>query len=194
MLDPLTLLGLAAAGAYFLGRKKDPNMTTDKGDGSGMQPIPMGAGGATVFNREVARGVHPALQNLLDAWEQEGWFDVVVASGVRTQAQQAANYAAGLTKASDVSTTPHGRGAALDIHPAGFDQSKCFAGQPGMLDKMNAFGNWAKTKGMVWGGDFSGYYSPACKAIDNVQGDRPHVEIAGWRSLPFPPPNYFSPY
>lgn len=150
--------------------------------------------GANVFNREVANGVHPDLQRLLDLWEQEGSFDVTVASGVRTQAQQSAAYNAGLTRASDVSTTPHGRGAALDIHPSGFNPNACFASQPGMLDLMNAFGQWAEQQGFTWGGRFSGYYSPACKDIDNVTGDRPHVEIKNWQSLPYPLPDYSSQY
>lgn len=150
--------------------------------------------GATVYDREVADGVHPDLQRLLDLWEQEGSFDIRVASGVRTQAEQTQNYQLGLTRASDVSTTPHGRGAALDIHPVGFNPNACFASQPGMLDLMNQFGQWAESQGFVWGGRFSGYYSPACKTIDNVTGDRPHVELKGWQSLPYPMPDYSQMY
>jgi hypothetical protein len=202
-LSPLTLLGLAAAGAYFL--RRNGGSVMDKGDGSGMVPVPAGgARGANVFNREVARGVHPNLHTLLDDWQNEGWFDVVVASGVRTQAQQTANFKAGLTRASDVKTTPHGYGAALDIHPSGFDDTRCFVSQPEMLAKMNTFGTWAKTKGFIWGGDWKGKYvngvyvpasfSPACWEVDHVEGDRPHVEMVGWRTMQYPPPNYWSPY
>lgn len=180
---------LIGAGLLYLATRKD----TVKDQGDGFIPLPHRGGGAQVYDRANARGVHPALQQLLDDWQAEGWFDVRVASGVRTASQQAANVAAGLTNATDITTTPHGRGGALDIHPIGFNQNACFNVQPDMLTRMNEFGAWAKTKGFVWGGDWQKFYSPACQNIDGVRGDRPHVEMANWVTLPYPPPAYFSP-
>lgn len=149
--------------------------------------------GATVFHRERARGVHPDLQQLLDDWAQSGTHDIVIAGGngwpnggLRTKAEVDAAHAGGLSNATDLSQTPHGRGAALDVWPVGFVPSKSFDAQPGMQDLMKAFGDFAVAKSLVWGGRFSGTYSPT----STVSGDWPHVELANWTSLPFPPPDY----
>lgn len=142
---------------------------------------------ASVGSRWAAAGVHPALQALLDAWEREGWFDVEVGTpfggfpggGLRTASDAGGQLAAcqqGLSGACTLAETPHGRGAALDIWPAGFVPTRDYASQPGTLELMRQFGQWAKTQGFDWGGDWA-------------NPDMPHVEMRGWRSLPFPPPN-----
>jgi hypothetical protein len=138
----------------------------------------------------MAAGVHPGMQALLDAWENEGWFDVMVGEpfagfpggGLRTAADaagQAAACQADLSNACTLADTPHGRGAALDIWPVGFVPTKSHAEQPlpGMLERMMEFGRWARSKGYEWGGDWA-------------DPDYPHVQLRAWRSLPFPPPVY----
>lgn len=143
---------------------------------------------AQVLNRWEAFGVHPDLQALLDAWEREGWFNVQIGTpfanfpggGLRTAADaagQAAACASGLSKACDLTSTPHGRGAALDIWPEGFDPLRTYDQQPGTKEAMISFGQWAQSKGFTWGGAWA-------------DPDYPHVEITAWRSLPYPPPDY----
>lgn len=142
--------------------------------------------GSRVLYRERADGVHPDLQWLLDEWEREGTFVVQIAGGpdwpypggVRTdEATQQAAAAAGLSAATSLAQTPHGRAAALDVWPDGFNPHLTFDAQPGQLQLMQTFGAWAESKGFTWGGRFS---TP----------DYPHVEIVNWRNLPFPPPTY----
>jgi hypothetical protein len=153
----------------------------------------VGASGVTIFNRERASGVHPDLQALLDAWLQEGTFDISIGGGggfpnggLRTQGDVDTAAAAGLSNATELSQTAHGRGGAIDVWPAGFNPFRSFDEQPGMQDLMRSFGQWAQSKGFVWGGTFGGFYSSSAR----VTGDWPHVEMRNWRSLPFPPPDY----
>lgn len=144
--------------------------------------------GARVINRWAAAGVHPDMQHLLDLWEQEGWFDVQVGTpfggfpggGLRTATDAAGQASAcqnGLSNACTLGQTPHGRGGALDIWPVPFNPLQSFDAQPGTREAMIAFGNWAKSHGYVYGGDWP-------------KPDYPHVEMANWTSLPFPPPSY----
>lgn len=148
------------------------------------QSVPVGE--ARVFASERLAKVHPQLRELILQWEREGTFHVYVASGLRTAEEQFELFKQNLTKASTPIDSPHGRGAAVDIHPLGFDDAKCFSSQPWALEAMNSFGAWAESKGAVWGGRFGGFYGP-CK---EVEGDRPHIELKGWKSLPYPPPDY----
>jgi hypothetical protein len=150
-------------------------------------------GGARVFNRERANGVHPRLQELLDAWTREGTWNIVIGGGsgfpnggLRTQEEVDAANAAGNSRATDVSQTPHGRGAALDVWPEGFSPFLSFADQPDMQDMMQQFGEWAESHGMVWGGRFRGVYG----SDPSITGDWPHVELPQWVALPYPPPDY----
>lgn len=154
--------------------------------------------GATcsVLHRERAAGVHPALQQLLDAWTNEGDFDVVVGGGagvpgggLRTQDEEDEAVAEGNTLSSSLASTPHGRGAALDVWPAGFAYSLPFSAQPGMQDLMRRFGEWAEGKGYTWGGRWGVSFGNGEDGRP-LHGDWPHVEISGWQSLPFPPPDY----
>lgn len=146
-----------------------------------------------VHRRDLARGVHPSLQALLDAWELEGWFPVTIAhgtygpityvGGLRSSAsQQASTAGAGLSRASTLASTPHGRGAALDVWPVGFDPTKPFSAQPNMQQLMQAFGEFAERRGLVWGGRWVNFKPAGAE----VAGDWPHVEVKNWRSLPFP--------
>lgn len=148
--------------------------------------------GARVLNREAARGVHPALQRFLDVWEERGPFDIVIGQlagflggGLRTSdAGQAAVCAAGLSDACTLVDTPHGRGAALDLWPAeGFNPYVAWRNQPAEIHAaFQAIGEFAEAYGLTWGGRWRTEKMP--------DGDQPHVEIRGWRSLPYPPPPY----
>lgn len=144
--------------------------------------------GSKITNRSAANGVSFQMQALLDLWEAQGWFTVSIATpfagfpggGLRTASDAAGQQAAcegGLSNACTLSTTPHGRGGALDIWPLGFNPLLTFDAQPGMLDLMTQFGQWAQSQGYTWGGAWT---TP----------DYPHVEEKDWTSLPYPPPNY----
>lgn len=143
---------------------------------------------------EHARGVHPALRALLTEWNRVGTHTVVVApgatdwpypGGVRTDADgQAAAAAAGLSRATTLRSTPHGRAAALDVWPEGFNPRRGFDVQPSMEPLFRIFGEWAERQ-RVLVGDREFLFRWLGKA-----GDLPHVELIGWEALPFPPPNY----
>jgi peptidoglycan L-alanyl-D-glutamate endopeptidase CwlK len=98
--------------------------------------------------------------------------------GLRTEEEQAKLYAQGrtapgpiVTQAESAATSPHGRGAALDF--AVLDQLRRPTWDYGAVGMYNVVGNIAKTQGLVWGGDFR-------------HPDRPHIELASWKELPFP--------
>lgn len=148
--------------------------------------------------RARAHGVHPHLMALLDSWGVDGTHDVLVApnGGVRTdEALQASTAAAGLSQAKTLRSTPHGRAAALDVWPVSFlPYVPVSAGGTGnrwvgweqlpelVRNEFFVFGLFAETRGCKWGGRWRG------KAFPN--GDQPHVEMADWQRLPFPPPIY----
>lgn len=136
-----------------------------------------------VLNRERASGVLQPLQVVLDRWELEGTHTIVIAGGpswpypggLRTDAsEQAAAAAGGLSRATTLDSTPHGRGAALDVWPEGFDPRRGFDTQPGMKHLMAVFGEWAERQGLEWGGRWQ-------------QPDMPHVQLRDWRQYPYPP-------
>lgn len=150
---------------------------------------------ARVVNRGAARGVHPTLQAFLDYWEQNGPFDVEIGQlagfpggGLRTDADsagQAAACKADLSSACTVADTPHGRGAALDLWPVGFNFNPWLAWAKQPADVKWAFaeiGRVAEEFGLDWGGRW--------RTDEMPDGDQPHVQMKNWRSLPFPPPAY----
>lgn len=149
-----------------------------------------------VRNRDAADGVHPDLLALLDAWDKDGTFDVIVApnGGLRTDEDTQANLASGgLSRATTLKTTPHGRGAALDVWPVGFNAyGPTLSEQPESMAQFTEFGAFAKARGLVWGGDWTNFKQSAAQK-DGIDpgGDWPHVELASWTSLPFPS-NYTS--
>lgn len=145
-----------------------------------------GLPGVRVLNRSRADGVHPKLRALLDEWEQFGTHTVMVApdGGLRTDAAKQAGYAAaGNSNATTLASTPHGRGAALDIYPVDFLPFIAMRWEnvpASVRAKFRTFGEFAEARGFTWGGRWTGATFP--------NGDQPHVEITGWRSLPYPPP------
>lgn len=151
-----------------------------------------------VLMRFRAARVHPSLSALLDAWELEGAHRVVVApdGGVRGDAARQAQLAVqGLSNAGDLASTPHGRGAALDVWPASFlphvpVTAGGLAARWTPWEKLpnevkldfQTFGLFAEARGFTWGGRWRSATFP--------NGDQPHVEVKAWRTLPFPPPTY----
>jgi hypothetical protein len=141
-----------------------------------------------VLRIERANGVDGRLMGALEAWEQHGPFVIMVGKdgGVRDDEDlQAELYSQGLTKASTLERTPHGRGGALDLWPV-VDGVPVFANHSNEtaegrnqnakeLALYQEMGTWFKRMGFVWGGDWKGLR------------DYPHVEIANWTSLPYPP-------
>lgn len=130
-----------------------------------------------VQNRQRAKGVLPPLQAFLDWWSVNGPFNLLVApdGGVRTDAaKQAKYYAMGTSKAKTLADTPHGRGAALDLWPVGFNPGLALDKQPDIKAKFKEMGRIAKTQfNLTWGGDWG--------------WDYPHVEVKSWRAFPYPP-------
>ncbi len=145
---------------------------------------------AYVAHIERALGVHPSLLALLEDWNRLGSHDVVIAGGegwpnggLRTDVlEQHKAFVAGLTKARTLADTPHGRGAALDVWPYGFNPHRGFDGQLDMPALFRVFGQFAEDRGFVWGGRWD-FHTPG----STLSGDYPHVEVADWRHLPYPP-------
>lgn len=151
--------------------------------------------GARIINREAARGVHPDLQRFLDLWEERGPFDVRIGQlpgfpggALRTAsdaAGQAAACTANLSDACDLASTPHGRGAALDLWPEGVGFNPYLPWDqwtPEVRAAFQTIGEFAEAAGLTWGGRWRSNTFP--------HGDQPHVELKNWRSLPYPPPAY----
>lgn len=134
-----------------------------------------------VVHRERADGVDARLQAFLDEWEASGPFRICVSpeGGLRTdELAQARLFARGASRAATLAQTPHGRGGAMDLAPYfGFapQYADDTGASPGALaGAFSAIGASAKALGLHWGGDFPSY-------------DGGHVELADWKSLPFPP-------
>ena len=151
-----------------------------------------------VHNRERAKGVNPRMLQLLDKWEAEGTHEVCVAvhGGLRVdQAVQSALSAGGMSAATTLKRTPHGRGGALDVYPLSFLPFVPVANggtarrwgawdelPQQVRDEFKAFGVFAEKHGYKWGGRWVGH--------DYPNGDQPHCELIDWQKLPFPPPIY----
>lgn len=165
--------------------------------------VAIGAGGYVVsqqprrlYRRERADGTDPKLQEFLDWWQDVGPFPLVVTSGVRTDAEQAALYAKGrtapgpvVTNAATTASTAHGlrlrdgkpKGQGFDAYPVKRAKgSKVLeihlgnAGDAEGLAKFEQLGAAATKFGLVWGGKWTGL------------PDRPHIETPDWRLLPRP--------
>lgn len=145
-----------------------------------------------VLDRDRADGVDLRLLWLLDEWERYGSHVVRIAGGtygghtyiggVRTPAQQLAQFNAELSKAPTPRDAPHCHAGALDVWPLGFVPSRSFEEQPVPADyqgMFRVFGEFAKARGFEWGGEWP---SP----------DMPHVQVKDWRSLPCPHPDGLS--
>jgi hypothetical protein len=140
------------------------------------------------------------LQAFIDWWKENGPFPIVITSGLRTQEQQAALYSQGrtapgkiVTNASNASTSPHGRGAAIDCMPVrdsvGSYVKTIYTGNESDDDTLSdgtkardvaneriaTYVSLVKEHGLTSGADFPGLH------------DTPHAEDPNWQQLPFPP-------
>lgn len=154
-----------------------------------------------VYNLERAIGVHPRMLVLPREWQRRGLFDIYVAlhGGLRVdEAVQKSLSGGGMSAATTLRVTPHGRGGALDLCPMGFlafvpvsfgGTAKRWFGWdelPQLIrDQFKLIGLFSEALGFKWGGRWLG------KAYPN--GDQPHHELADWQRLPFPAPVYEFP-
>jgi hypothetical protein len=136
-------------------------------------------GAKLVSGRTRLVNVHPQLQQLISMWEYDGSHDIFIPAdgamreGIEASSHQLQLYLSGRSGARTLAETPHGRGAALDVWPVGYDFAKDVSLQPLMKTRLEKFGAFAKTYGFTWGGDWSSIK------------DYPHVEITNWRNLPY---------
>lgn len=154
--------------------------------------VMLATGGARILRPELSAGLRPELLDFLAWWELHGAFDLVIAGpdalwtwvprgGVRQgpddEATQAAAFKEGLTLAKTLADTAHGRAAALDAWPVGFDPRIPWERQPATMKlKFAAYGAAAEARGLRWGGRWVSFGGGA--------GDQPHVEVPHWRTLP----------
>lgn len=148
-----------------------------------------------VLHIERAAGCLLPLHVLLQAWTEQGKHDVLVApnGGLRTNAVRQATLASlGLSRAKELRSTPHGRGAAVDVWPCSFlpyvPEEEGGTGKRwtswdnlpvGVKADFLVFGEFAESRGFTWGGRW--------RHADFPHGDQPHVQMKGWTALPFPP-------
>jgi hypothetical protein len=170
--------GAAGVGIwYYLYRRQQMELASDIPASPQGVTAAQSASPRLVQNRERANGAAAPLQAFLDWWDTNGPFPLVVApdGGVRTDAaKQAGYYAAGTSKAKTLDQTPHGRAAALDLWPAGFNPRVPLDQQPDIKAKFKQMGAIAKSQfNFTWGGDWG--------------WDYPHVEVKGWKNMPYPP-------
>jgi hypothetical protein len=140
---------------------------------------------AKVLNVERAKGVDGVLLAFLQWWQENGSFDILVApdGGLRIGAQAEANqlryFSQGNSNAKTLRETPHGRGAALDLWPVGFNPDiPITLSSPMEVNckaEFYAIGEAAEAFGLTWGGRWSRPY------------DLPHVQVKNWTALPYPP-------
>lgn len=139
------------------------------------------------FHEERLKGVHPQLIVLVRAWEVQLPFNILICSGVRTDAQQAALYAQGrsepgkiVTNAPTAATSPHGRrwfsgtayGCAIDAVRCSEDGQTAYWQD---LDALRGMAEIAQRLGLVWGGEW-----------EHLK-DWDHFELPEWKLWPHAP-------
>lgn len=167
-------LALGAVGLYLL-------LSNSKGSRS------------NILNVERAKDVNVKLLAFLEWWRANKSFDLIVAPsgglrfGYEAEQKQLQFYNQGNSNARTLQETPHGRGAALDLWPAGFNPSipipRSVSGPPvsgGTLQPLAEsrffeMGVAAENFGLKWGGRWKSPY------------DLPHIEVPNWGALPYPP-------
>jgi hypothetical protein len=146
---------------------------TDETSTSSTHELPAGLS-RWVYHRERSAGVDDRLLQLLAWWDDNGPWPVVIPEhgGLRTSEQEQQDlFARGVTKASTLAQTPHGRGGALDLAPYRKGPGGLYAPDYSQPDDFTAIGEAAEALGLSWGGRWS-------------DPDLPHVEVPDWRSLP----------
>lgn len=137
---------------------------------------------ASYEGEELLSEVHPEFRRLIDGWKTHpNTFPIQIVSGLRKdEAEVARLYAIGMSNARDLSQTPHGRGAAIDVWPVGFNPKIPWPDQPSLIrNQFYIFGMYAEGAGYTWGGRWRGPTFP--------YGDQPHVERKDWKTMPYPP-------
>jgi len=135
---------------------------------------------------ERARGCDSRLLDFLAWWQENGSFDILVAPdggvriGMAAEQRQLQYFNTGTSKAKTLRETPHGRGAAFDLWPVGFNPSgvaltRSSAMHVNKKAEFYAIGQAAEAFGLIWGGNWKTLY------------DLPHVEVPNWQQLPYPP-------
>lgn len=163
-------LGAGAAALAFRGRVA-PAAAVREALPEGPRPLTR-----RVYHRDRLGEMHPRLLALLDAWEQEGTFPVVITphGGQRTsEEQQAELFAQRVTAAKTLAQTPHGKApsCALDWAPYRRNADGLYA--PDYSDEVSfaELGAFAESRGLEWGGRWR-------------RPDMPHVQVPGWQDYP----------
>jgi peptidoglycan L-alanyl-D-glutamate endopeptidase CwlK len=131
-----------------------------------------------ILHRERAAGCDPRLAQLLDAWAERLGFSILVLSGRRTQAEQAALYAKGrtapgpiVTNAPSAATSAHGHAAAIDAMPLD-DHGHLVWDTPETMARVRAMAVVAEELGLEWGGRWKTF------------PDYDHFQCPNWKTLP----------
>lgn len=154
-----------------------------------------------VHRLDRARGVHPRMLELPRQLLKRCPFETVIAmhGGLRVdEALQKSLSGGGMSAATNLRITPHGRAGALDIWPLTFlayvptswgGTAKRWATweevPQSVKNDFQHVGLISEGLGFRWGGRWVG------KAYPN--GDQPHHELPDWQRLPFPAPTYEFP-
>lgn len=144
---------------------------------------------ATIDFLEYADGVLDPLQQLLNLLmlEGEGEWTIPEHGGYRygpiDEAKQEELFRTKQSKAKSLKQTPHGRRAAVDLWPKGFNPNRSFEhpSNVGMLERFKYWGAFVDKHGPAlgirWGGHFNGF---------GQYGDMPHCEMSDWARRAFP--------
>jgi peptidoglycan L-alanyl-D-glutamate endopeptidase CwlK len=139
------------------------------------------------------RGVHPQFVLMTAAWGVQLPFDILITSGVRTNAEQMALYAQGRTKpgpivtqASSAAYSAHGRrwfngmayGCAVDAVPCTGSAGQPNYGDVGGYEVMAII---AERMQLTWGGRWVKFT------------DKPHFQLLAWKDWPAAPDDAPSP-
>lgn len=186
---PLVAVGALVVGALVAvallggGSGDDVTEADDVPEADSVPPVshwPVGK----VFGRDKLTQVHPEILAFLFWWNAHGPFAIKVTSGKRIESEQRALYAQGRTTAGPIVTnaassrdTPHGLrvtsggpvACAIDVYP--------WTGSAIILDFNDP--RWAV---LIARGEEHGLFSGS---RFSTLKDNPHLEVVGWRALPF---------
>lgn len=131
-----------------------------------------------LLHRERAEGVDKRLLEFLNFWAAAGPFPIMVmpSGGVRyNEALQLELFRRGVSKAKTLAESAHGRAGAVDVGPVVLGASgQVIALLDNDVESFRQIGELAKSRGLVWGGDWKFH-------------DAFHLEVPDWKRLPFPP-------
>lgn len=135
-----------------------------------------------VFHFGRVAGCVQPLVDFFAWWQLHGPFPVTIPpdGALRTdEIEQARLFAKGVSNARTLWETPHGRAAAIDAYPAIIHSTGAYVERilndvrdAETLKLFSQYGALAESHGLTWGGRWH-------------SKDYPHVEVPGWRELPF---------